>query len=238
MQYTSYELLWLFFIYSVLGWAVGVVIAAVKRKKFVNTGVLSLPMCPVYGFGAVLNAIFLTDLKSAPVFLAIGGAVLSSFLVVATGVVLEHIFHRKWWDYSEKKLGFGYITIPLLLLYGAAALGELYFGNPLLLRLVHFIPHGLGKIVLLIVGVLFSIDLSGALAVVWKWRRHINRVANLTENMQMLSDSFEDVITRTVRKRLEKSYPNIETEKILDARRNEKEAEKTKFAEGLSLIHI
>ena len=27
MQYTSYELLWLFFIYSVLGWAVGVVIA-------------------------------------------------------------------------------------------------------------------------------------------------------------------------------------------------------------------
>ena len=92
MQYTSYELLWLFFIYSVLGWAVGVVIAAVKRKKFVNTGVLSLPMCPVYGFGAVLNAIFLTDLKSAPVFLAIGGAVLSSFLVVVTGVVLEHIF--------------------------------------------------------------------------------------------------------------------------------------------------
>ena len=56
-------------------------------------------MCPVYGFGAVLNAIFLTDLKSAPVFLAIGGAVLSSFLVVVTGVVLEHIFHRKWWDY-------------------------------------------------------------------------------------------------------------------------------------------
>lgn len=238
MQYTSYELLWLFFIYSVLGWAVGVVIAAVKRKKFVNTGVLSMPMCPVYGFGAVLNAIFLTDLKSAPVFLAIGGAVLSSFLVVVTGVVLEHIFHRKWWDYSEKKLGFGYITIPLLLLYGAAALGELYFGNPLLLKLVHFIPNGLGKIVLLIVGVLFLIDLSGALAVVWKWRRHINRVANLTENMQMLSDSFEDVITRTVRKRLEKSYPNIETEKILDARRNEKEAEKTKFAEGCGFYKL
>ena len=54
----------------------------------------------------------------------------------------------------------------------------------------------------------------------------------------MLSDSFEDVITRTVRKRLEKSYPNIETEKILDARRNEKEAEKTKFAEGCGFYKL
>lgn len=50
--------------------------------------------------------------------------------------------------------------------------------------------------------------------------------------------SFEDVITRTVRKRLEKSYPNIETEKILDARRNEKEAEKTKFAEGCGFYKL
>lgn len=138
MQYTSYELLWLFFIYSVLGWAVGVVIAAVKRKKFVNTGVLSLPMCPVYGFGAVLNAIFLADLKSAPVFLAIGGAVLSSFLVVVTGVVLEHIFHRKWWDYSEKKLGFGYITVSLLLLYGAAAPGRTVFRKSAALKACTF----------------------------------------------------------------------------------------------------
>lgn len=150
MQYTSYELLLLFFIYSVLGWAVGVVIAAVKRKKFVNTGVLSLPMCPVYGFGAVLNAIF-RRIEIGSGFSCDRRCGAQLFLVVVTGVVLEHIFHRKWWDYSEKKLGFGYITVSLLLLYGAAAPGELYFGNPLVLKLCTFYSwHGLGKIVLLI----------------------------------------------------------------------------------------
>ena len=32
MGYTTYELLWLFFTYSVLGWALGVAMESLKRK--------------------------------------------------------------------------------------------------------------------------------------------------------------------------------------------------------------
>ena len=128
MGYTTYELLWLFFTYSVLGWALGVAMESLKRKTFINAGVMSLPLCPVYGVGAVVNAIFLKELKGTPVFLFIGGMLLLAFLTVVTGVVLEHIFHRKWRDYSEQRFGFGgFITAPLLLLYGAGAVIELYF---------------------------------------------------------------------------------------------------------------
>ena len=117
MGYTTYELLWLFFTYSVLGWALGVAMESLKRKTFINAGVMSLPLCPVYGVGAVVNAIFLKELKGTPVFLFIGGMLLLAFLTVVTGVVLEHIFHRKWRDYSEQRFGFGgFITAPLLLL--------------------------------------------------------------------------------------------------------------------------
>lgn len=72
MQYTSYELLWLFFIYSVLGMGSRSSNCRSKTKKICEYWSLSLPMCPVYGFGAVLNAIFLAGSEIAPVFLAIG----------------------------------------------------------------------------------------------------------------------------------------------------------------------
>ena len=239
MGYTTYELLWLFFTYSVLGWALGVAMESLKRKTFINAGVMSLPLCPVYGVGAVVNAIFLKELKGTPVFLFIGGMLLLAFLTVVTGVVLEHIFHRKWRDYSEQRFGFGgFITAPLLLLYGAGAVVELYFGNGLILSLVHLIPHFIGKIILIVVGVLFAADLSGTLAVVWKWRRHVNRMAAWTDGMQQMTDTFGNAITRMIRKRLEKTYPNIRTEELVAAKQKEEAPEAACFAAGCSLYKL
>ena len=57
LQYSYYELSWLFLIYSLLGWCTGVAVAAARRKKFINTGVLNLPVCPVYGISAVAYTI-------------------------------------------------------------------------------------------------------------------------------------------------------------------------------------
>ncbi len=233
LQYTIYELLWLFLIYSLLGWCAGVVVAAVKQKKFVNTGVLNLPLCPVYGFSTVAYSIFLVELKEEPVFLFLGGAILSAFLVVGTGVVLEHIFHRKWRDYSEYRFGFGgFINAQLLIVFGVSALLVLKFGNPLLLKLVHMIPKGIGRVTLAILLTLATVDLSGVLAVVWKWKRYVDRLAALTENMQHVSATFGNAITRHIRSRLEKSYPNIETEKILETKAAEEPKDKTVFAQG------
>lgn len=148
LQYSYYELTWLFLAYSVMGWCAGVAVAAVKRKRFINTGVLNLPLCPVYGVSAVAYSVFLADLKEYPLFLFLGGIVISSFLTVITGILLEHIFHRKWWDYSKYRIGFnGYITVPLLLFFGAAALGIIWIGNPLLLQVIHLMPYAAGIIV-------------------------------------------------------------------------------------------
>ena len=63
MAYSIYHLLWFFLVYSILGWCAGVAYAAVRRKTFVNTGFLSLPLCPVYGVAAVLFSIFLPELR-------------------------------------------------------------------------------------------------------------------------------------------------------------------------------
>ena len=59
MDYTVYQLLWLFLFYSFLGWLAETVLAALKRRRLLNRGFLSAPFSPTYGLGALLFAIFL-----------------------------------------------------------------------------------------------------------------------------------------------------------------------------------
>ena len=63
MDYTVYQLLWLFLFYSFLGWLAETVLAALKRRRLLNRGFLSAPFSPTYGLGALLFAIFLPELR-------------------------------------------------------------------------------------------------------------------------------------------------------------------------------
>lgn len=44
MDYTVYQLLWLFLFYSFLGWLAETVLAALKRRRLLNRGFLSCPL--------------------------------------------------------------------------------------------------------------------------------------------------------------------------------------------------
>ena len=92
MQYTLYELIWYFFLYSFLGWCAEIIYAAVKHRKFMNRGFLNGPVCPVYGFGMVLSLIFFDSLRGSFVFLAIGCGVVAVLLAFFTGALMEKLF--------------------------------------------------------------------------------------------------------------------------------------------------
>ena len=62
---------------------------------------MNSPLCPIYGFGSVLFGIFLPELTGEPFFLFLGGMLLASVLEYATGMVMEKIFRKKLWDYSD-----------------------------------------------------------------------------------------------------------------------------------------
>ena len=99
MEYTGYELLWLYVIYSFVGWCGEVAVAAVKKHKFINRGFVNGPLCPIYGAGAAAFAVFLPELKNHVFFLFLGGLILASFIEYMTGRMMEKIFHKKWWNY-------------------------------------------------------------------------------------------------------------------------------------------
>ncbi len=232
MYNSLYELLWFFLIYSLLGWCAGVVVAALRKHSFVNTGFLTLPFCPVYGVAAVVFSIFLPELKDRLFFLFVAGAVLSAFLVIVTGVLLERIFHRKWWDYTRYRFQFeGFITLPHLIVWGVLAVVCIRVTNPLICSLLDLFPVRVGRVVLLVLLILLGIDLALSLTAVLQLRFRLRRLAALQEDFRNLSNQFGNAITGRVQRRMMKAYPNLEPEQLLDQSRKGKSVP-TVFAQG------
>ena len=130
MEYTLYQLLWFFLVYSFLGWLLETAAAAARKGKLLNRGFLNAPFSPVYGEAAVLFAVFLPELKSAPFFLFVGGMLLATALELVTGALLERIFGQKWWDYSQEPWNFnGHICLKYSLVWGLLALFCLFLAT-------------------------------------------------------------------------------------------------------------
>lgn len=220
MDYSLYQLLWFFILYSLAGWCAGVAVCAVKKHRFINTGFLNLPLCLVYGAGAVAFSIFLPELKHNLFFLFLGGVILSAAVMFLTGFMLERIFHRKWWDFSKRRFQFeGYVNFTYAVIWGLLAIVCIWFANPFLLWVLGLIPQWVGRPVLLGIYALLAIDFITSSAVVLQLKIRVKRFGQLTQDMQNLSDFFGNAITGRVQKRMMKAYPNLEAEKLLEAER-------------------
>lgn len=243
MTITWLCLFWLFFFYSFIGWCIEVCAAAVQHRKFVNRGFVAGPLCPIYGFGAILFEIFLPELTEDPFFLFLGGFVLASLLEYSTGMFFEKVYKKKLWDYSRFRYNVGgYICLPFSLLWGILSVVTVMFANPLLCGLFDRIPHLLSVALLLVLGSLLLLDTVGSalstlsLQVQAKHRveasleKQSARLDQITEGLGQTSRFLENALTRHIQKRLQKSYPSISLDALVKARAEHKKS--TIFAEG------
>ena len=200
MEYTLYQLAWLFLFYSLGGWCVLTLFSLVTRRELTNTGFLNLPLCPIYGLEAVTYTVFLKELAGRPVWLFIGGMILSAFFTFLAGFLLERLAHRKWWDFSLSRFSFeGYVRLPSAAVSGLAAVLVLRWGNPLLLRLADAIPSRIGFFLLIGIACLLALDFAGSLTSVWALGR------------RALDPSLPSVgaLRRRIQKRVLHAYPNL-----------------------------
>lgn len=92
-----------FLVYSFLGWLVESLYKTCYVKKFVNSGFLYGPFCPIYGFGSIIMYLFLNEVSSNPIITFCLGFVVLSIWEYISGFFLEKVFHTKYWDYSNNK---------------------------------------------------------------------------------------------------------------------------------------
>lgn len=215
MEYTLYELTWLFLLYSFIGWCIEVCAAVISKRKFINRGFVNSPLCPIYGTGAVLFSIFLPELKSSPFFLFLGGMILASLLEFSTGKVLEIVFKKKWWDYSKERFSLdGYICLKYSVLWGIFALVLLYAANPLLLSFVSLIPYPAGVISTLVMCLLLALDFTGTWVALCGMKKRAKQLAPITEGMLNASRLLENAITKKIQKRMKKAFPPLDDESL------------------------
>lgn len=237
MEYTVYQLAFFFFIYSFAGWCIEVCCAAIQKRKFVNRGFVNGPLCPIYGSGAVLFAVFLPELKEAPFFLFLAGAILASILEFTTGALLEKLFHRKWWDYSNIRWNYeGYVCLPFSLGWGVCAVVLNMFLNPLLVKLLGIMPRLLMVIIMIALTVALVLDTVGTTLAIRGLQKKQVQLAEFTEGVSQVSKLLENAITRRIQKRMDKAFPMLEIPKIKRQKRT-KEKE-TVFAEGCSFYKL
>lgn len=234
MTYSLNDFIWLFFLYSFIGWCIEVCYAAIRRRQFVNRGFVNSPLCPIYGFGSVLFMLFLPELTENLFFLFLGGTLLATMLEYATGMLMEKIFHKKLWDYSDIKHNLsGYVCVRYSLLWGVLAIVTMRFTNPLLCGILGIIPHSVTLIIQWAAVILLLLDFLTTAMAVLHMKISARRLTQLSEGIQHTSRLLENRLTRGVQKRMEKSFPAIDR-----TRMTEKAHSSAVFAEGCSFYKL
>lgn len=230
------ELLIKFTVYSFLGWLCETVYCSVGQRKFVYRGFLNGPVCPIYGFGALLVLFFLMDVKDNLLALFTAGMVVTTVLEYLTSFLMEKLFHAKWWDYSNKPFNIhGRVCLLNSVLFGMLAVLLAHFVAPAVDRLTNLTPAWLLPWVAGTVLVLFVADTVASVFTV------LHLGARL-KALQAATDTFVEERRRELREkrsalqsRLVKAYPNLHSlqyderlQEIREALRLKKERRKNR----------
>ena len=131
-----------------------------RRGTYINCGVLNGPWCPIYGFAAALLILLLNIVDTdSKIFLLLSSMLIASLIELIAGFILEKVFHKKWWDYSDKKFNLaGYICLEYSLLWGALCFIIYEIIHPMIKTMVAAMATKLLFAINTIVLILFVID--------------------------------------------------------------------------------
>lgn len=197
-MHSFYLFLWIFFIYSFLGWCLEVCFFALNTGKFVNRGFLNGPVCPIYGFGVVIVVLCLTPLMENTLLLFLGSVLLTSLLELGVGFALEKLFHQRWWDYTNEPFNLGgYICLRFSLVWGVGALLVVKLVHPAIAALVALVPRTAGAVLAVPVLALFVCDLVITVLGIAHMNQDIGRIDDIVRAMRAGSDILAENIGDT-----------------------------------------
>ena len=207
-----------FFIYAIIGWIIEVSFHVITRGRFINRGFLNGPYCPIYGFGAMGVIIFLDNIgpisKLSLFFISM---VIASILELVTGFLLEKIFHKRWWDYSDRRFNIGgYICAEFSLAWGAVCFILYEAVHPLIAKTVGLIPNKILIVINIIMGLMFIIDLISTINTLMGLNKKFKTIENQSKDIKKISDGIGQIVA-------DRTFDAIERKKELENSRFGKE---------------
>jgi uncharacterized membrane protein len=143
---TIWRLLAYFIIFSLLGFIIEVIYCAVTwgivqvRQTF-----LYLPLCTIYGTGAVFVILLLKRFKKSKFAVFLLGFFVGSIVEYSLSLFGEVVFNMRWWDYYHEPFNLnGRIALKYSLFWGFLSLLIIFFVTPLIDRVLNYLKLKLG----------------------------------------------------------------------------------------------
>jgi len=194
-----------FFLFGFLGWVWESIYCTIRKRKWANRGFLYGPICPIYGFGALLifyaynltESGYLPDIEWWMIFIL--GFTISMVLEYSASWALEKMFRARWWDYSNVLLNIkGRTSIPTSAAFGFAAIPVMKIFIPLADRGLSSLSESLLNIQALIFISIISIDTTLTISSLTNFQNYVayldekfqNHMTNIVDQIYSNQNSF------------------------------------------------
>lgn len=120
-----------FLIFAVVGWLLETCFSFYALGHFTKRGFLFGPLCPIYGFGALILIMFFSTYKKHNLKLFIYAALIFSVFEYVVSYIMDAMFSLKLWDYTSEFLNLnGRISIFYSFAWGIIAILFINFVYP------------------------------------------------------------------------------------------------------------
>lgn len=242
MKYNFINILIYFITYSFLGWIMESTFRSICEKKLINTGFLKGPFCPIYGTGAIIMILFLKKFSNNLILLFFVSIIVFTIWEYIVGILLEKIFHTKYWDYSDNKFNFqGRICLMNSIFWGILGVVFIKYIHPFIENVVQKIDIRILTVIYSIIALGMLVDMIRSIIKVKNIQATLNKIdelnkeirekikeikedgkADILENIQNLVEQLKyrrDKLTLKLYKnvyRLKRAFPAINTKEIAE----------------------
>ena len=202
MEYNFLEIIIYFITYSFLGWVMESIFRSISEKKIINTGFLKGPFCPIYGVGAIIMLLFLKKFADNLAVLFIVSVVVLTIWEYLVGVLLEKLFHTKYWDYSKNKFNFqGRICLMNSIFWGVLGVVFVKYIHPAIESLGNQIDIKILTFIYAILGIIILVDMIVSIVKIKNIKTTLEKIEKLNDEIkQKLKELAEQSITKKANK--------------------------------------
>lgn len=211
-----FDILTYFVIYSFLGWVMESVVRSISEKKIINTGFLRGPLCPIYGSGAIIILFFLNRFENRPVILFFIAIMLLTLWEYLVGVLLETIFHTKYWDYSKQKFNFqGRICLVNSTCWGILGVVFVKYIHPSIQQVICKVDTNLLHYIISIISIVCLVDMIVSIVKVKNIKLTLEKIEELNKEIKLKAKDIRR-LTKEAEKNVEKSTATENVQILVD----------------------
>ena len=217
MDYTWFELVLFFMIYSFLGWAAEVLFTSLKTGHFCNRGFLTGPWCLAYGLAMDIILVVMDTLAQHYVLQYVFCVITASLFAYISGAVTEKITSWKLWDYELEFIFAGNKRgILFSLVLGGAAMLLALVVHPALFFLLSIVPDTILKVVSLVLLIIVLLDvMTIGIAAHYRAKISSTQAAGLAYDLEKGKKTLGNKLFCMVERRFQKAYPGIENGNVV-----------------------